>query len=233
MGVLSKKWNEIWCSHSTLVLDKEFRDGLNNHFNFKDSINRILFGHKGPLIKLILDISILDSYDWDLYNWMQCVTNKDVKELMIDSYESTYTLPSFFLYFGLSYLSITNCALKMPLAATILQNLVRLYLAEVNYDSVSVYTVVEAPMLLSMCLVCCKGLPYLNISVPQLLFLQIINSYFMDFSFIKVLPNLKCWIWRHAMESRAMHLHQRLLWEWLFILFLILQAFTSTIISSR
>ncbi|XP_060200557.1 F-box/FBD/LRR-repeat protein At1g13570-like [Lycium barbarum] len=201
MSVLSRKWNRIWSTHPIIVLDRWFHEEINcrnrssssDIFDFKSIVNNIILQHTGPIVKFILDISGVGSDDRDINSWLRYVSNNGVKELRIEnSIHSTYTLPYFLFNSGkLSHLDITNCAFKMPLAATSFKNLVRLDLNQISFDPTLVYTIFEAPLLLTMLFTNCNGLQYLNIFASQLLGLHIVDSHYVDLNILKAYTELK------------------------------------------
>ncbi|XP_060200553.1 F-box/FBD/LRR-repeat protein At1g13570-like [Lycium barbarum] len=201
MSVLSRKWNGIWSTHPTIVLDHRFHEEIYyrnrssslDFFYFKNIVNKIILQHSGPIVKFVLDISGIGSDDGDINSWLRYVSNRGVKELKIEnSVQSTYTLP-YFLFNSkeLSHLDITNCAFKMPLASKSFQNLVRLDLKQICFDPNLVYIVLVAPLLLTMLLTDCNGLQYLNISASRLLGLHIVDSHYVDLNILKAYTELK------------------------------------------
>ncbi|KAJ8541781.1 hypothetical protein K7X08_002597 [Anisodus acutangulus] len=199
MSVLSRKWNYIWSTHPTIVLDHWFheeikyrnRSSSSNISDFKNIVNNILLKHSGHIITFVLDISGIGSDDRDI--WLRYVSNIGVKELKIEnSTQSTYTLPSFLFNSGeLSHLDITNCAFNMPLASTSFQNLVKLDLKKISFDPTLAYTILEAPQLLTMFFTDCNGLQYLNISASRLIGLHIVDSHYVDLKILKAYTELK------------------------------------------
>ncbi|XP_060200552.1 F-box/FBD/LRR-repeat protein At3g52680-like [Lycium barbarum] len=201
MSVLSRKWNRIWSTHPTIVLDHRFHEEINYRnrssssdiFYFKNIVNNIILQHSGPIVKFVLDISSIGSDDGDINSWLRYVSNRGVKELRIEnSVQSTYTLP-YFLFNSreLSHLDITNCAFKMPLAVTSFKNLVRLDLNQISFNPTLAYTIFEAPLLLTMLFTNCNGLQYLNIFASRLLGLHIVDSHHVDLNILKAYTELK------------------------------------------
>ncbi|OIT38786.1 f-boxfbd/lrr-repeat protein, partial [Nicotiana attenuata] len=199
MSVLSKKWYHIWSTHPVIVLDRQFHEDINQddssvtYGGFKNIVNKILLQHNGPIVKFFLDLSIADLNDWDIDHWLRYVSNNGVNELTIDnSFQFPYNLPHFlFKCAKLSYLNVTNCNFKLPLASTSFQNLVRLDLKLMSFNQKLAQNILEAPLLLILMITGCDGIQFLNISAPRLLCLHIVDSHYVDLKLLKACPELK------------------------------------------
>ncbi|KAG5521282.1 hypothetical protein RHGRI_033737 [Rhododendron griersonianum] len=116
-SLLSREWRYAWMKLPQLVFDEMFYRDLNKtmHAKLLMIIYKVMFLHRGPIIKFALSLPGLESCS-EIDQWILYVSNNDIQDFTLHIWEGElYKLPSsLYTCSLLKHLSLSFCMLKPP-----------------------------------------------------------------------------------------------------------------------
>ncbi|KAL7615926.1 hypothetical protein Lser_V15G03040 [Lactuca serriola] len=182
-SIISKKWRCGWTTMRELVFDEQFSEKFarnrasNYHNGFIRIINKVLFLHKGPILKFHLHIPYVlhDSFN-EIDPWLSFLSRNGVMELILTNSCRRYELPSyFFSCLELRKLKLENCFFKQPLEFQRFLNLEYLYLKKVDFGANLSGTQISLPQLMDLSMHSCTNVSNFNIKASKLSSLVVLN----------------------------------------------------------
>lgn len=194
-SILARKWRYIWCMHPNIVLDKLTcrKFSTNPLLVLDNTINQILLQHIGNIIKFVLDFSQVDLLPLtNIDMWIRYVIIKGVRDLTLDfSNNNPYKPPTYIYYYqNLTDLTLNNCLFKPLDFIFSYPNLKSLYLKQITFMATPKSLVLKAPVLANLTIMYCWGTESLNIVSPQLSYLFVVESHYLDLSCFMKCTNL-------------------------------------------
>ncbi|KAE9454458.1 hypothetical protein C3L33_13617, partial [Rhododendron williamsianum] len=116
-SLLSREWRYAWMKLPQLVFDEMFYRDLNKtmHAKLLMIIYKVMFLHRGPIIKFALSLPGLESCS-EIDQWILYVSNNDIQDFTLHIWEGElYKLPSsLYTCSLLKHLSLFFCMFKPP-----------------------------------------------------------------------------------------------------------------------
>nr|XP_043617451.1 F-box/FBD/LRR-repeat protein At1g13570-like [Erigeron canadensis]XP_043617452.1 F-box/FBD/LRR-repeat protein At1g13570-like [Erigeron canadensis] len=110
-SILSTSWRFKWTLLTKLILDVDFFDGLDNHFD-KNNITKLLLHLKGPVTNFKLFVSNRFKIDFeDIYHWVMLLSGlRGLMELTLMNWRQLVRLPThLFSCLELRHLTFNRC----------------------------------------------------------------------------------------------------------------------------
>ncbi|XP_042752820.1 F-box/FBD/LRR-repeat protein At1g13570 [Lactuca sativa] len=151
------------------------KNGAFGSNEFISIINQVLTLHKGPILKFHLHIPniFLDSFE-EVDQLMLLLSRTGVKELILDSSNRCYELPSYvFSCLELTKLILYNCFFKPPLKFEGFLNLEELILRDIDFGANLCRTKINLPQLKNLSLAYCTNVYKFKIKATNLFRLAI------------------------------------------------------------
>ncbi|XP_058193529.1 F-box/FBD/LRR-repeat protein At1g13570-like isoform X2 [Rhododendron vialii] len=116
-SLLSREWRYVWVKLPQLVFDEMFYRDLKEtmHAKLLMIIYKVMFLHRGPIIKFALSLDGLESCS-EIDQWILYVSNNDIQDFTLRIWNGElYKLPSsLYTCSLLKHLSLRSCMLKPP-----------------------------------------------------------------------------------------------------------------------
>ena len=175
LSVLSRKWRDIWISMPYLTFNAYFfasvlQEKIHVTHEFSGIVSKILFHHKGPILKFSLYVPRLGLRP-DVVQWISFLSTSGVKEFNL---ENQYKMPlqlssDLFSFVGLEKLKLHFCVFSPLPNLTCFKRLVSLVLCNVKFREGTFEDLINrCPLLEELTLVKCLGIEHVNVNAPDL-----------------------------------------------------------------
>ncbi|XP_023731543.1 F-box/FBD/LRR-repeat protein At1g13570 [Lactuca sativa] len=174
-SILSKNWRYRWTTMKELVFDQQFskkfaKNGAFGHNGFIRIVNKVLFFHKGPILKFHVHVPnmFLDNFE-EVDQWVLFLSRNGVNELLLNNSNRRSELPSYlFCCLELTKLELHKCCFKPPLEFEGFLNLEKLRLEDIDFGARLCGTKFNLPQLKKLSLLKCTNVYNFNIKATRL-----------------------------------------------------------------